>query len=64
MFNQQNLKKEHRLKGTLKKQLSKHQNSHKTLLKADKKKITSCMPKTAAVSPNFKVDQLSLAEPK
>ena len=52
----QKLKREHHLKGTLQKQSNKHQNSHTTLLKIDKK-IASCMPKTA-VLPNFKVHQL------
>ena len=53
--------KEHYLKGTLRKQSNKHQNSHKTLPKSDK--ITGCMPKTA-VSPNFKAHLFGLAGPK
>ena len=47
------MKREHHLKGTLRKQLNKHQNSNK---------ITSCMSKTA-VSRNFKSHQLGLAGP-
>ena len=62
MLLKQKLKKEHHLKGTLRKQSNKHQNSHKTLLKSDKKN-TSCMPKTA-ISPNFKTHQLGLAGSK
>ena len=54
---------EHHLKGTLRNQSNKHQNSMKTMLKAEQKQITSCMPK-AAVSPNFKSHQLGLARPK
>ena len=37
----QKLKQQLHLKGKLRKQLNKHQNSQKTLLKADSKKITS-----------------------
>ena len=59
----QNLKKEHHLKDTLRNQSNKHQNSQKTMLEAEKKQITSCMPKTA-VSPDFKAYQLGLARPK
>ena len=56
-------KKELHLKGTLRNQSNKHQNSQKTMLKAEQKQIASCMPKTA-VSPNFKAYQLGLARPK
>ena len=49
----QKLKREHHLKGTLRNQSNKHQNSQKTMLKAEQKRIISCMPRTA-VSPNFK----------
>ena len=37
-FQNKKLKREPHLKDTLRKQLNKHQNSHKTLLKSDKKK--------------------------
>ena len=59
----QKLKEEHHLKRTLRKQSNKHQNSQKTLLKADKKEIINCMPKTAAPT-NFKAHQLGVAGPK
>ena len=58
----QKLRWEHNLKGTLRKQSNKHQNSQKTLRKANKKNI-NCMPKTA-VLPDFKAHQLGLAGPK
>ena len=58
----QKLKTEHLVKSTVQKQSNKHQNLQKTLIKADKKKI-SCMPETAA-SPNFRAHQLRLAETK
>ena len=51
----QKLKREHHLKGTLRNQSNKHQNSQKPMLKAEQKN-TSCMPKTA-VSPNLKAHQ-------
>ena len=59
----QKLKREHHLKGALRNQSNKHQNSLKPMLKAEQKTKTSCMPKTA-VSPNFKAHQLGLARPK
>ena len=60
----QKLKREHHLKGALRNQSNKHQNSPKTMLKAkQKKQITSSMP-TTAVSPNFKAYQLGSARPK
>ena len=62
----QKLKREHHLKGALRNQSNKHQNSQKPMLKAEQKaeqKNTSCMPKTA-VSPNLKAHQLGLARPK
>ena len=58
----QKLKREHHLKGALRNQSNKHQNSQKPMLIAEQKQ-TSCMPKTA-VSPNFKAHQLGLARPK
>ena len=57
----QKLKREHHLKGALRNQSNKHQNSQKPMLKAEQKQ-TSCMPKTE-VSPNFKAHQLGLARP-
>ena len=48
------------LKGALRNQSNKNQNSQKTMVKAKQKQITHCMPKTA-VSPNFKAHQLGLA---
>ena len=59
------MKRKHHLKGALRNQSHKHQNSQKPMLKAEqkKKKITSCMRKRA-VSPNFKARQLGLARPK
>ena len=59
----QQLKREHRLKRTLRNQSNTHQNSQKTMLKAEQKQTISCMPKTA-VLPNFKAHQLGLAKPK
>ena len=56
------IKKEHHLKGTLRKQSNKHQNLQKTLPKADKK-IISCMPKTAVLT-NVKAHQVGQAGPK
>ena len=41
------LKRKYHLKGTLQKQSNKHQNSRKTLLKADKKNENICLPKIA-----------------
>ena len=58
----QKLKREHHLKGALRNQSNKHQNSQKPMLKEEQKQ-TSCIPKTA-VSPNFKAHQLGLARPK
>ena len=58
----QKLKREHHLKGALRNQSNKHQNSQKPMLKTEQKN-TSCMPKTA-VSPNLKAHQLDLARPK
>ena len=59
----QKVRGEHHLKGILRNQSNKHQKSWKTLLKADKKELIDCMPKTA-VSPNFKAHQLGFAGPK
>ena len=58
----QKLKREHHLKGALRNQSNKHQNSQKPMLKAEQTQ-TSCMPKTA-VSPNFNAHQLGLARSK
>ena len=55
------MKREHHLKGALRNQSNKHQNSQKPMLKAEQKN-TSSMPKTA-VSPNLKAHQLGLARP-